>query len=267
MMLQCRGEPLALGPALGCGSTAVVYQARAAGLDLAVKVLHQDVARSAGARQRLAAEARIVGALPPPHVPALVDARVDVPRPYIAMERIAGQTLRAQLHRDGPLSPEACALWVTRMCAALEAIHGAGYAHLDIKPAHIFVTRDNVRLVDFGSADDGSQPASIASSGTPSYISPERLRCGAASPVAADLWALGVVTFECLTGCRPFSGVTRALLLAQVLHGRIPAVGELVGGLAGSAVERVVARALCRTPSERFESCSAFADSFAAAVC
>lgn len=257
--LQHDGDRFVLGAPLGRGSTAVVYRARSTTRgELAIKLLHEHVSRSALARRRLANEAKIVAAVPSPHAPNLIACGVDGSQPFLAMERFESRTLRDELKRVGAMGPDEARTFLVSACEAVEAIHAAGFAHLDLKPTHLFVGSPDVRLVDFGSACANGEPPSATGSGTPAYMSPERLEARLESPARADVWALGVVAFECLAGCRPFSGASRSQLVAQVLRGRIPRVGEVVPRLAGSGLEQAIVRALSRDPEQRYDTCAAF---------
>jgi eukaryotic-like serine/threonine-protein kinase len=255
-----------LGATLGRGSSAVVYRARSSHGDLAIKVLHPALARSALARRRLAAEAQVLKALPPSHGPALVEGHADAEQPFLAMERVTGESLRSRLDRVGSLSATEAVTLIAAACQALQAVHDAGFAHLDIKPAHLFVASGRVRLIDFGSACGQRRTQTTASSGTPSYMSPERIARALEAPIVADVWSLGAVAFECLAGCRPFSGATRSQLIAQVLRGHIPRIGEVVPHLSGTPVERCIQRALSRQPERRFRDCATMRTDFLAAI-
>jgi serine/threonine-protein kinase len=119
--------------------------------------------------------------------------------PYIVMELLDGETLADRLG-GGPLSPAAAATVCAQIAAALAAAHEAGLVHRDVKPANVFLTRDGVKVLDFGVAVRGESGPAL---GTPAYLAPEQLAHGPVTP-AADVFALGVVLFEALAGRRPF---------------------------------------------------------------
>jgi tRNA A-37 threonylcarbamoyl transferase component Bud32 len=206
---------------LGRGATAAVYLAsdEALGIDVALKILHPQLASAgrADARRRFFAEGRVAAALRHPGVVAIYD--LDEATRVLAMEYVAGGTLRSRLaaHRGTPLPPEELGRTAASLLDALAYVHARGVAHGDLKPSNLLLRAPGeVVLADFGAAelrdaDEGARAAAAA--GTPQYLAPERLR-GERPAAASDLYAAGAVLWEMAAG-RPLR--THADLMAGAL--------------------------------------------------
>ncbi len=257
-----------VGSPLGSGSSAVVYRAKAitSGGDVALKVLHDRLRDRATARARLAREASVAAAIGSSHVPAIIDTMSSRSTPFIAMERLVGETLAERLATVGHVAPERFVTTLDDLCAALDDVHQAGFVHRDVKPSNIFIEEHDkrIRLIDFGvTCRRGARDQPV---GTPSYMSPERI-CGTERAASAsDLWSVGVIAFECMTGRRPFSGISLPQVLAQVVHGHIPTITECAPRLANAALDAWFRRVMSRDPSRRFRSARELCESFVAAV-
>jgi hypothetical protein len=190
-----------LAERIGVGGMAEVWRgddevlARA----VAVKLIDPGLLADPAFRGRFRAEARAAAALSHPHVVIVHDYGEEDGTPYIVMELLDGETLADRLAR-GPLPPEEAAAVGAQTAAALAAAHEAGLVHRDVKPANIFITRDGVKVLDFGVAVRGTTGPAL---GTPAYLAPEQVARGPVTP-ATDMFALGVVLFEALAGTRPF---------------------------------------------------------------
>jgi len=250
--------PYRLGPEIGRGASGVVFEARDEKLDrrVALKVLSDDVARSPEQRARFEREARLLAAVRHPNVATVygvVDEGDDV---WLALELLEGETLAEALAR-GPL-PIEDALDVARQIAdGLEAAHERGVVHRDLKPANVKRAPDGtVKVFDFGLAKPVGDELGTASSvsreglvvGTPLYMSPEQAR-GRPVDRRADVWALGCVLWELLTGRRPFAGESGADVLYAVLE-RDPDVAELPPATP-PRVRQLLARCLVKDPRQR----------------
>ena len=185
---------------------------------VAVKLLHAGYASQGEALARFKAEARHAGALSHENIARVYDYGEPVDgQSYLVMELVDGPSLAERLTR-GPLGARATMDLVAQAAAGLQAAHNAGLIHRDIKPANILLTADGgVRITDFGIAHAvGSAPVTSTGMvmGTPGYIAPERVAGAQAGP-ASDLYALGIVAYECLTGGQPFRGGALEVAIAH----------------------------------------------------
>ncbi|HEY1626979.1 MAG TPA: protein kinase [Streptosporangiaceae bacterium] len=207
---------------LGTGGMATVWRARDEVLrrEVAVKVLSQQFAADPGFAARFEREARHAAGLSHPRLVTVFDCGVDGSSPFIVMELVAGQTLRQVLDRFGTLPPGEAVRIAAAVCEALEVAHAAGLIHRDIKPANIVLAGSEVKVLDFGIArvDGGTGATGTAVLlGTAAYLSPEQASGRPAGP-QADLYALGCVLFEMLTGAPPFSAESTVGLAYRHVH-------------------------------------------------
>ncbi len=213
-------EPLSdryeLGDILGFGGMSEVHLARDLRLhrDVAVKVLRADLARDPSFYLRFRREAQNAAALNHPSIVAVYDTgeaeTPTGPLPYIVMEYVDGVTLRDIVHTDGPLPPRRAIEIIADACQALNFSHTAGIIHRDVKPANIMISSTNaVKVMDFGIAraiaDSSSVTQTAAVIGTAQYLSPEQAR-GEPVDARSDVYSLGCVLYEILTGEPPFTG-------------------------------------------------------------
>jgi serine/threonine-protein kinase len=231
-------EPIAVG---GMG---VVYRAEDVRLGriIALKLPLPERCVGRDARERFIREGRAAGALDHPNVCAIHEVgESSAGLLYLAMTFYSGETLGARLARDGPL-PVKLALEIGRAIArGLAAAHAAGIVHRDVKPANVMLLPDDgVKVLDFGLAKprDLSLTAPRAVMGTVAYMAPEQIR-GVAADARADLWALGVVLYEMLTGRRPFDGEADISIAHAIVHDE-PALPRTLRADVPPAVERVV---------------------------
>lgn len=249
--------PYVIAERIGAGGMGVVYRAHDPRLrrDVALKFLPAFLHDHTPGTERLMAEARAASALDHPNICTIHDiASGDDDRVFIAMAYYPGGTLEDRL-RDGAL-PVADALTIARQIAdALDCAHGSGIVHRDIKPANIaFGERGEVKVLDFGVAvlADDAIESSGSTAGTPSYMAPEQV-AGTPADQRSDLWAMGVVLFEMLTGQKPFSGADRAAVHNAILHDDAISVQALRPALPPD-VAAIVRRALVRDPAERYQT-------------
>jgi serine/threonine protein kinase len=265
-----------LGEQLGVGGMGAVYAA----VDLArtecvaIKIGHCDEVIADVIARHMARELSAGRATRHPNVVTVLDGGCDEGRPFIVMELATGRTLSELAAQD--LSTARVGAIVDQLLAGLSAIHDAGYVHGDVKPDNVLVTRgsdglDRVTIIDLGLAcEHGRSPSATTEerviSGTPHYLAPE-LAQGAAKTVASELYAVGVVLYELLTGTTPFAGDGILEILRQQLDDEVMAPSQRAPQLNLSiALERVVLRALHKEPHERYASASEFRSALRAAT-
>lgn len=247
---------------LGRGGYGEVWRARQLRVDrvVALKLLRADVAHREDAARRFEREARLASRLSHPNAVRVIDFGEDRGTLFLAMDHIDGPTLRERLRERGAL-PWREAAWLTmRIAAALRAAHGLGLVHRDLKPANVLISRidgeDQPVVIDFGLAkifDDDAPDDQItrahAMLGTPAYMCPEVVR-GAPVDGRSDLYSLGVLLFELLTGRVPLRGATPLETATMHLHVAPPALGPLVPD-APQALVSLVERLLSKRPEGR----------------
>jgi eukaryotic-like serine/threonine-protein kinase len=256
-----------VGPLISSGGMGRVDRATdvTTGREVAIKRIERG--DDADAR-RFVREARAVAALRHPSVVDVLDAGVDDGEPYLVMELLSGETLRARLERTGRLAlAETCRL-IDALARAIDAVHAAGIVHCDLKPENVvLVDGDAVKLVDFGlarPATGGSllSTASRSPMGTPPYMSPEQATGGDVGP-ASDRWSLAVIAYECLVGRRPFDGESIGELVLQICSWPLPLPSR--DGLP-RAVDAWWRRACAQEPAERFASAAGLAAALSGAL-
>ena len=256
---------------IGRGGMGAVWEAEhlALGTPVAIKLIKPELAEGEHARARFLHEARAAASLRGPHVVQILDYGVDEGEPYIAMERIEGESLADRLRR-GTLSPEELLGVVSQTCRAIAKAHAAGIVHRDLKPDNVFLGTDGVKVLDFGIAkavhsdtmDARTQSGAIV--GTPFYMSPEQARDGSLADPRSDLWSVAVISYECLVGGRPFDSESLPALSVQILVDPIPVPSE--HGEVPPGFDAWFARATQRDPSLRFQSARELVEALAAAL-
>jgi eukaryotic-like serine/threonine-protein kinase len=260
---------------LSTGGMGAVWIADHLGLKtrVVVKFMLSELGASESARLRFSREAAAAAQVKSPHVVQMLDHGVSVEGvPFIVMEYLEGKDLGAVLTERGALDPADVVSIVGQVAKALSKVHAAGLLHRDIKPDNIFVVDGEeelfVKLLDFGvaknSALDGSGPLDGETKtgqvvGTPFYMSPEQVTAQKTIDLRSDLWALGVVAFEALTGKRPFDGPSFGALAVKIVAGTIPRPSDARPDLPRS-VDDWFAKACAREPSARFGSARELAD-------
>ncbi|CAL9392972.1 PASTA domain-containing protein [Streptomyces sp. enrichment culture] len=236
------------------GGMATVYRAVDTRLDrdLALKVMHPSLATDATFVERFIREAKSVARLSHPNVVGVFDQGTDGPYVYLAMEYVAGCTLRDVLRERGALSPRAALDVLEPVLAALGAAHRAGFVHRDMKPENVLIGDDGrVKVADFGLVRAVGTATNTTGSvlGTVSYLAPEQIEHGTAD-TRTDVYACGVVLYEMLTGGKPHGGDTPAQVLYQHLNNDVPAPSAAVPGLAPE-LDALVAVATARDAGAR----------------
>ncbi|MER7400489.1 protein kinase, partial [Streptomyces sp. NPDC000151] len=240
---------------IAAGGMATVYRAVDTRLDrvLALKVMHPSLAADATFVERFIREAKSVARLSHPNVVGVFDQGADGTYVYLAMEYVAGCTLRDVLRERGALQPRAALDILEPILAALGSAHRAGMVHRDMKPENVLIGDDGrVKVADFGlvrAVDTNTTATTGTVLGTVSYLAPEQIEDGSAD-TRADVYACGVALYEMLTGSKPHSGGTPAQVLYQHLHEDVPAPSALVPGLPPE-LDDLVVEATARNPEVR----------------
>lgn len=259
---------------MGRGGMGVVYLANDHMLrrEVALKVLRRGPETDARAIERFTREAKSAAAMNNPHVVSIIDfGQTDSGEPYLVMERLVGSDLRSLILAEGALAPERCARIAAQVLRGLRAAHARGIVHRDLKSDNIFLTtehgQEHVKLIDFGISKlleplDGEGEASTLTAtgaivGTPHYISPEQAHGDASVDERSDLYSLGVVLYEMLTAKLPFAGASALELMMKHANQRPEPPSKKRPDLQiPPALERVVLRALQKSPARRFSSAS-----------
>ena len=249
------------------GSTGSVYLAddTIRGGRVALKVLLPALARDERFRARFLRESRVAARIDNPHVVRTIASGEAKGVLYLAMEHIPGRDLRELVRLEGPLEPARALAIVDQVARGLDAAHAAGLVHRDVKPGNILVeTRDDgerAAICDFGLARHVSSPSSLTGDrgfvGTIDYVAPEQIDGGAIDG-RADVYALGCVLFECLTGEKPFERESELAVVFAHLNEPPRRVSELRALLPGG-FDDVFRTALAKSPEDRYATCGALA--------
>ncbi len=242
---------------LGIGGMAIVYKAydRQMGRPVAVKVLRDDVAMDAESRKQFRKEYQAVGKLSHPNIRAVYDVVVSGDTEYIVMEYVDGINLKQYMKKNGPLSWQEALYFSTQIAQALRHAHSRNIVHLDIKPQNIMLPRDgSVKIADFGIAqmDEPMEGGSAADEavGSIHYISPEQAR-GEAVDARSDIFSLGIVMYEMLTGRLPFDGDTVEQVAVQH-YSVIPDAPSQINPDIPLELEGITLRAMEPDPDDRY---------------
>jgi hypothetical protein len=260
---------------LGAGGMGSIWLAEHLALrtEVVVKFMSVELGADPESRARFSREAVAASQVKSPHVVQTFDHGLTADGvPFIVMERLDGEDLAQRIRRE-PLPLGATASVLTQVCRALTRAHGVGIVHRDIKPANIFLCdvggdEPFVKLLDFGIAKAtlelglGGHTRTGAMMGTPYYMSPEQFSGAKNLDFRTDLWALGVVAFECVTGVRPFQADSLGALATVLLSGETPAPSSVHPGIP-AAMDAWFSRAVAREPGARFQSASELAEAFA----
>jgi Tol biopolymer transport system component len=265
--------PYEISGSLGAGGMGEVYRARDTrlGRDVAVKILSPLLAGDPASLARFSVEARAVAALSHPNIVALYDVGEQGAIAYAVTELLDGETLRERMSR-GPVAPRKAIDYVQQVATAIAAAHDRGIVHRDLKPENVFVTIDGrIKVLDFGVAQVAVASASNATTvartpdadrsgvliGSVGYMAPEQAR-GLTIDHRADIFSLGCILFELLSGRRAFEGPTLADTISAVLHHdpgpvQIPS-SPAADVLPLAQIQQIVRRCLEKSPAERFQS-------------
>jgi len=242
----------------------------------AIKFLLPAMAANAEAVERFVREARAAASLRGEHVVRVHDVgRFKSGEPYMVMEYLDGEDLGVIVDRLGPMPPSQVVAYALQALEALAEAHAAGIVHRDLKPPNLFVARDRqglptLKILDFGISKftDGRAGEATGLTGTavamgsPTYMAPEQMRSAKSVDARADLWSLGVILYELLTGREPFTGETLAALYTQVLTGE-PKPPSSMNPLVQPTLDAVVLRCLAKDREKRFQNAAELAAALA----
>ena len=242
---------------LGKGGMGTVYLAADHALDrpVAIKVLPLHLSEDEAIVARFQREARAIAKLRHPNLMHIYTVGEHEGRPYFAMEYVKGSTLAFVLAQTGPMPPAQAAQVAGEVLAALDKVHGAGIVHRDIKPANIMIDEDGrTILMDFGLARQAEEVPLTGDHtvlGTPNYMSPEQAKGDPVDP-RCDIYSLGIVLYEMLTGAAPFMGKSSFEILRLHIVSSVPPPSEFLPGVPG-ALDQIVATAVAKSADDRYE--------------
>jgi serine/threonine protein kinase len=252
---------------IGDGGMGAVYEARheILGTSVALKFLHTDLAKRPGLSSRFLQEARVSASIQSPHVTRVTDVdQTPDGAPFLVMELLSGEALQQLLDRTHKLPKDQAIDFTLQVLSGLEAAHALGVVHRDLKPDNVFITPSTggpvCKLLDFGIAKlrqsneytkGLTRPGALM--GTPEYMSPEQLYSADRVDHRADLYSLGVMLFEMLSGERPALGEDAAAIVGNVMAGKVRRLDELMPSLPKELVD-VVHRAIDPDKGRRFQS-------------
>jgi serine/threonine-protein kinase len=252
---------------LGAGGMGAVYAAKheALGVRVAIKVVLPAIAKDGQVVARFLQEARAAARIEGEHIARVTDVgTLESGAPYMVMELLEGEDLGELVEKDGALEPSRAVRYVTQALSGLSEAHALGVVHRDLKPSNLFVVRrpgkpDRVKVLDFGISKTnfeqaGDQITATGSLlGSPAYMSPEQLRSSKSVDVRADIWSVGVILYEVLTGKLPFHGDNVGAVFAAILENE-PVPPRALRGALPQGLSDVVLRCLRRKPEERFQT-------------
>jgi len=270
------GGRYALEQQIGEGGMALVYRARHIELDqvVALKIVRPELVFDAEATARFLNEARTVAKLKGPHVARVLDSGCSEPgRPFMVLEYLEGSDLRKLLDVNSNLPVDSAVSLVLEAAEALAEAHANGIVHRDVKPENLFLAKNadgsvGVKVLDFGICKrqtEGSRSFTLKGRtlGSPHYMAPEQITSPNEVDARVDVWALGVVLYELLTGYQPFVGDTLSSLCAEVVHSDPRKNIRRENPEVPVALEKAVLRCLSKDPNERFATMVEFAAAIA----
>lgn len=254
---------------IGSGATAITYRGHDERLnrDVAIKILRQDHALDANYAQRFEREARAAASISQGNVVDVYDFGEQDGFLYIVMQFVDGEDLKQYIARHGALDPTRARQLTTQILAGLAAIHAAGIIHRDIKPQNVLIGRDGIaRVTDFGVAQaaiDVGLTTAGTTVGTAAYMAPEQAQAGTLDE-STDIYAVGVVLYEMLTGQMPFTAPTPvAMMLAHIQQDPIPPSRVAPEQRIPTDLDAIVLQAMAKNPADRFRSASAMSRALA----
>jgi beta-lactam-binding protein with PASTA domain/predicted Ser/Thr protein kinase len=261
---QVLGERYEIGGVLGRGGMAEVHRGRdlRLGREVAVKVLRSDLARDPSFQVRFRREAQASASLNHPAIVAVYDTGEDRTAsgatPYIVMEYVEGETLRDVLRREGRLDPQRAMSLAADICGALDFSHRNGIVHRDVKPGNVMITPQGaVKVMDFGIARAVSDSAATMTStaaviGTAQYLSPEQAR-GESVDARSDVYSLGCLLYELVTGAPPFTGDSPVSVAYQHVR-EDPRLPSSINPAIPPELDAILLKAMSKNPANRYQS-------------
>lgn len=255
---------------LGSGGMSTVYLARDTTLDrqVAVKVLHREMSEQADQLERFRQEARAVAKLSHPNVVAVIDAGEDGGHPYIVFEYVEGETLKQRINRVGALDAQEALAYAIEIARGLTVAHNRRMIHRDIKPQNVLIDSEGrAKLTDFGISRQLEQDGMTATGrvlGTTDYVAPEQAM-GHPVDQRSDIYSLGVVLYEMLTGGVPFQADSQVGVAMKHVNEELPDVQQQRPELSAAAA-MVVERATAKDPAERYQRVSELIDDLSTAL-
>jgi hypothetical protein len=247
---------------IGRGGMGVVYRAYDLRLKrtVALKLMAPELALDQRFRERFSREAELAMSLEHPNVVPIHDAGDIDGRLYLAMRYVEGTDLRALLHAEGALDQARALAICSQVANALDAAHAKGLVHRDVKPSNVLLDQDeHVYLADFGLTrrvdEQGGPAGENRSVGTPAYLAPEQIEGGSVDG-RADVYSLGCLLYECLTGTAPFGGGSRLAVAWAHLEDEPPSASERRPELT-EAIDPVIRKAMAKSPDDRYATCAA----------
>jgi serine/threonine-protein kinase len=261
---QVLGERYEIGGVLGRGGMAEVHRGRdlRLGREVAVKVLRHDLARDPSFQVRFRREAQASASLNHPAIVAVYDTGEDRTTtgatPYIVMEYVEGETLRDVIRREGHLPSERAMTLAADICGALDFSHRNGIVHRDVKPGNVMITpQGTVKVMDFGIARAVSDSAATMTStaaviGTAQYLSPEQAR-GESVDARSDVYSMGCLLYELVTGAPPFSGDSPVAVAYQHVR-EDPRLPSSINPEVPAELDAILLKAMSKNPANRYQS-------------
>jgi len=231
------------------------------GRAVAIKIMHDALPDELASRGRFEREAKLMARLEHPHCVSVIDFGLHEGKPYLVMELVRGTSLLDVLAKSGRIEPARAAELVKQVLSGLAHAHELGIVHRDIKPANVMLTErtglgEQIRILDFGLARPAIDSTKLTTGivvGTPNYMAPEQIKGGAIDG-RTDLYAVGVMLFELLTGTKPFLADDPLAVVRKHLHTPPPSLADIAPGVTFGELEDVVAKALAKQPQHRFAS-------------
>jgi len=231
------------------------------GRAVAIKIMHDALPDELASRQRFEREAKLMARLEHPHCVSVIDFGLHDGKPFLVMDLVRGTSLLDILDKAGRIEPARAAEITRQILSGLAHAHELGIVHRDIKPANIMLTErtgmgEQVRILDFGLARPALDSTKLTTGivvGTPNYMAPEQIKGGAIDG-RTDLYAVGVLLYELLTGVKPFIADDPLAVVRKHLHAAPPTLAQGAPGIAFGELEDVIGKALAKAPAHRFAS-------------